>query len=74
MGVNKKFLLLALLVVTSVSYSKTVTSSTGIWAAGKEGINNENEELIVTNGAIGINVKYEKEKEGTGINLSLIHI
>ena len=74
MGVNKKFLLLAFLIVTSVSYSKTVTSSTGIWAAGKEGINKENEELIVTNGAIGINVKYEKEKEGTGINNGIIKV
>lgn len=74
MGVNKKFLLLALLVVTSVSYSKTVTSSTGIWAAGKEGINKENEELIVTDGAIGINVKYENGKEGTGINNGIIKV
>ena len=74
MGSKKKLLLLALLIVTSVSYSKTVTSSTGIWAAGKEGINNENEELVVTNGAIGINVKYEKEKEGTGINNGIIKV
>jgi putative surface-exposed virulence protein len=74
MGVNKKFLLLALLVVTSVSYSKTVTSNTGIWAAGKEGINKENEELIVTDGAIGINVKYENGKEGTGINNGIIKV
>ena len=68
MGVNKKFLLLALLVVTSVSYSKTVTSSTGIWAAGKEGINNENEELIVNGTGTGITIKFENGKEGTGIN------
>lgn len=74
MGSKKKLLLLALLIVTSVSYSKTVTSGTGIWAAGKEGINKENEELIVTNGAIGINVKYEKEKEGTGINNGIIKV
>ena len=68
MGVNKKFLLLALLVLTNVSYSKTVTSGTGIWAAGKEGINKENEELIVTGTGTGITIKFENEKEGTGIN------
>ncbi|MDO4589148.1 MAG: hypothetical protein Q4B33_04740, partial [Fusobacterium sp.] len=74
MGVNKKFLLLALLVLTNVSYSKTVTSGTGIWAAGKEGVVQKNDELEVKNGAIGINVKFEKGKEGTGINNGVIKV
>ena len=74
MGINKKLLLLALLVLTNVSYSKTVTSGTGIWAAGKEGINKENEELIVTGTGTGVTIKFEKEKEGTGINNGLIKV
>lgn len=74
MGINKKFLLLALLVLTNISYSKTVTSGTGIWAAGKEGVVQKNDELEVKNGAIGINVKFEKGKEGIGINNGVIKV
>ena len=80
MGVNKKFLLLALLVVTSVSYSygdkeliKDTTSSvsgkTALWASGGTGTIKENVTVTVKNGAIGINVKYEEEiidKKPTG--------
>jgi putative surface-exposed virulence protein len=73
MGVNKKFLLLAFLIVTSVSYSygdKVLTEDTkssnskkpALWAAGGTGTIEKNVTVTVETGGIGINVKYEEEK------------
>ena len=73
MGVNKKFLLLAFLIVTSVSYSygdKVLTEDTkssnskkpALWAAGGIGTIEKNVTVTVETGGIGINVKYEEEK------------